>query len=149
MEENQRYISHYGVPGMRWGRSGVTKSMAGLEKSWNRSAQKHDEKAGKFREKAKLATHPVNKSIIESKAKREAATAGATRNIKAGITQAKKMVEGMNMRQAVKKMQNEAGYSKGLQIYTALTMGGETRLTLASLDYALNVTGSGEHKPGK
>lgn len=66
MEENQRYISHFGVPGMKWGR---------------RMATRYEKKAGKALAKAEKLEGKGNKEAAQRK--REAAEIYKKRGVNA------------------------------------------------------------------
>ena len=144
MDNNQKALSHYGVIGMRWGKSGVRKATSGMVKGWTKSADRAQAKSEKLREKARMKNDPIKKRRLEAKAENKQKQSESIRNMVSGLKKAEKLVEGMNMRQAADTIQNKAGYSKGLQIYTKIMASNDNRLTYAMIDYAAQVTKGGQ-----
>lgn len=131
-------LAHYGIPGMRWGKSGVRKSLGSMEKGWNKAIDRQHESSKKFKEMAKNTTDKAKQDKLNAKAKRYENAASENKTIVSKITKAKKLTDGMNMSQAVSTMQKAAGWSKGKSIMNKLLYSSEMNLTFATLDYALN-----------
>jgi hypothetical protein len=150
-------LAHYGVLGMKWGKRRSSASLDSLKKSYDKSAKANLRKADRAGAYAYLRTNADGKvsnnaswstkqKVATANAKKDFYTERATRqqNIAKGIEKAKKLVEGMDMKQSIATLQDKAGYSKGWKVASKFLMSQKGRLAGAATDYALKITNAGK-----
>lgn len=131
---SEKYISHYGVPGMRWGHR---QSVARTQDILGKTETTYRNEANKFKTKREVATTYGDKGSLK-RAERYKQGEKFDRQMAQGINKARKLVKGMDKKQAISTLENAAGYSKGQKILNKLFLSGTTRLTISAMDYALN-----------
>jgi hypothetical protein len=152
-QENQKFLSHYGVPGMRWGARRANSTLDSTANSFKRSAKKLRDKANWSSTYSLLRTkangevggglsRKLDVSNANARSERLNEKAVRNENVAKGIEKAKKLVSGMDMKQSIKTLQDASGYSKGQKIM-AKFMSQKEQLSFASIDYALKKTNGG------
>jgi hypothetical protein len=151
---SQKFLSHFGIPGMRWGVQRAENTIIRTEKSFKREAKNLRANADMVGAYAYLRTNSegkVNGSLVKKlKVSNAQARANAFReqairqdNIARGVVKAKKLVSGMNMHQSIKTLQKAAGYTDE-EIFVANLLSANTRLSRAAKDYAIATTNKGQ-----
>ena len=158
MDNNQKALSHYGIPGMRWGRrksvASVSRTLDSESDTWKSAARRAKAKADyndAYAFNRTKADGTINGSVYKkinvsnAKARSERLNEKSTKqqNVAKGIDKAKKLVKNMDMKQSIATLQKAAGYSRGKKIYTKLTMDKKTQLKIAAVDYSFKTTNSG------
>lgn len=136
-------LSHFGVPGMHWGRRRATNTIKRMEKYWDTKTAISMYKSHNMQKKADKTDNEARKSAYKGVAIKKSNDARETRNLLSGVRKARKMVDGMRMSQAISKIQTEAGYSKGQKILSRLLYNNTDTLKFATMTYATAVTKGG------
>lgn len=166
--ELRNALAHHGILGQKWGIRRFQNSDGSLTKagqkrinttiddaasSFNRSAKRLKDKAAATDAYSYLRTDAkgtvngsfskkMNVSNAQSRSKSLKEKAKQTENVAKGITSAKKVIAGMNMKQAISTLQKDAGYKK-VDVIMSKFMSKNDQLSFAAIDYALAKTSSG------
>jgi hypothetical protein len=150
-------LMHYGVMGMKWGVRRAQSTLDSASNYYRKSAKKAKDKASTadayayLRTDAKGQVHgglnkKLNVSNAQARSERFKEKAQRMENVARGIDKAKKLIAGMDTKQALATLRKENKVSKGEAFLSSFGMDKSTQLYFEAVDYANRITREGRKK---